>query len=73
MKIKPRPLAELTEEAIHILYRELGTADTVRFLRQFSTGFGNYTEERAARGDEETLDEVLDAIKARRNEKASSK
>lgn len=69
MNLTQKPLAELTEEAMQILYRELGTADTVRFLRQFSTGFGNYTEERSARSDEETLDDVLAAIKARRDER----
>jgi hypothetical protein len=68
MIVKQQPLAELTEEAMQILHRELGTADTIRFLRQFSTGFGNYTEERVARGNEETLDEVLAALKARRKQ-----
>lgn len=68
MNSKQKPLAELTEEALHVLHREFGTADTIRFLRQFSTGFGNYTDERAAASDE-SLDEVIDAIKARRNER----
>ena len=72
MNLKNKPLAELTEDAIRILYKELGAADTVRFLRQFSTGFGNYTEERAAT-DDETLDEVLAAIKAQRVQKLSGK
>jgi hypothetical protein len=73
MNVKQKPLAELTEEALQILYRELGTVNTVRFLRQFSTGFGNYTAERAARGEEETLDELLDEIKARRTDNQSPK
>lgn len=57
---------ELTEEALSILQRELGTANTIRFIRQFSSGFGDYTAERAAHPDE-TLDELLDAIKTRRH------
>jgi hypothetical protein len=64
--MQSKPMAELTEEAIQILYRELGVVNTVRFLRQFSTGLGNYTRERAAREDPETLDELLRAIKERR-------
>lgn len=65
MNVKQQPLVELTEEALMILQRELGTANTIRFIRQFSTGFGDYTAERAAQ-QEETLDELLDAIKTRR-------
>lgn len=42
-----RPLAEITTEAIRVLTREMGPADTMRFLRQFFPGTGNYTEERA--------------------------
>jgi len=46
MPVETRPLAGITQEAIHILYRELGVVDTARFLRQFTLGYGNYTEER---------------------------
>jgi hypothetical protein len=72
MTMQSKPLAELTEEAIQILYRELGVVNTVRFLRQFSTGLGNYTRERAEREDQETLDELLKAIKERRATSKSS-
>ena len=72
MNLTQKPLAELTEEAMQILYRELGTADTVRFLRQFSTGIGNYTEDRSARDGDESLDDVLAALSARREKKESS-
>jgi hypothetical protein len=65
MNVKQVPLVALTEEALTILQRELGTANTIRFIRQFSSGFGDYTAERAAAQDE-TLDELLDAIKSRR-------
>lgn len=68
MNRKQKPLVELTEEALQILQRELGTADTIRFLRQFSTGLGNYTDERATSEDKETLDELLNTIKSRRTE-----
>ena len=38
--------AELTEEAIEILCREMGVVRTIRFLQQFSNGRGDYTKER---------------------------
>jgi hypothetical protein len=60
-----RTLAEVTEDGLQVLFRELGIADTLRFLYQFTIDFGNYTKERAAH-DNEVLDEVLAAIKARR-------
>ena len=46
--IAERPLNELTQDAIRILYRELGVVETVRFLRQFTGGYGDYTAEREA-------------------------
>lgn len=39
-------------------YGELGIADTVRFLRQFSAGFSDYTVQRSAQPDE-TLEEII--------------
>jgi flagellar motility protein MotE (MotC chaperone) len=71
MNIKQQPLVELTEEALTVLQRELGTAKTIRFIRQFSVGFGDYTAERAVQ-PEETLDELLDEIKKRRLKKEAS-
>jgi hypothetical protein len=35
------PLAEVTRRALEILTRELGPADTVRFINQFTTGSGD--------------------------------
>lgn len=42
------PLAEVTRRAIQVLARELGPADTARFITQFSGGSGDYTAERDA-------------------------
>lgn len=61
-----RPLSELTQDAIHILYRELGVIETVRFLRQFTGGFGDYAAEREAMFGQKSLDELLAEIKDRR-------
>lgn len=54
-----QPLTEITQEALRLLYRELGLVNTIRFLNQFTTGFGNYTEERRALLENQTIDEVL--------------
>jgi hypothetical protein len=66
MSVEPRSLAELTQEAIRVLYRELGVVNTVRVLRQFTTGYGNYTEERDALFADKSLDDIVNEIKRRR-------
>ena len=60
MTIPARPLAEITERAIAALVRELGVADTARFLREFGVGYGNYTEERDALFGHLSLEEVIE-------------
>ena len=59
MITETRPLIEITQEALRMLYRELGLVNTVRFLNQFTMGFGNYTEERRATTETQTLEDVL--------------
>jgi len=44
----------------------IGAADTVRFLGQFTTGSGNYTEERRQMVEETTLDDILHAVEQQR-------
>jgi hypothetical protein len=63
MNIQVQPLAELTQQAIEILYRELGVVATVRFLNQFTAGYGNYTKERESLFGELTMDQALAAVK----------
>jgi hypothetical protein len=63
MNVPAKPLAEVTERAIHVLSREMGVADTMRFLAQFQPGSGNYTEERAALFQDLTLDEILAQVR----------
>ena len=69
--IAERPLTELTQDAIRILYRELGVIETVRFLRQFTNGYGDYTAEREALLGQKSLSELLMAIKEQRTTVAS--
>lgn len=64
-----KPLAEVTQDALRILYRELGVVDTVRFLMQFSKGYGNYTEERDELFAGETLETLVAELKERRKQR----
>ena len=66
MKAPPQPVAEITATAIALLCRELGAVNTARFLNQFSTGVGNYTEERDAIVGDATVDQLVAEIKHRR-------
>jgi hypothetical protein len=61
-----RPLNEINLQAINLLYKELGVVDAVRFLKQFSQGYGNYTQEREALFANQTLDEIVSEIEKRR-------
>jgi hypothetical protein len=63
MTVYLRPLAEITQEAIRVLSREIGVADTLRFMGQFTTGSGNYTEERDRLFEGLTLDDILAEIR----------
>ncbi len=63
-----KPLSEVTQEAIAVLLREIGIINTVRFLNQFTGGFGNYTEEREQLFAELSMDEILTAIDQERND-----
>jgi hypothetical protein len=63
MNIQTKPLSDITQQALALLTKELGLADTVRFLNQFTTGYGDYTTERDALFVDLTLDELFSAIK----------
>jgi hypothetical protein len=66
MSPKIKPLSRVNEETIQLLTKELGAADTARFIRQFTTGTGDYTEERRERFAETSLDDLLEEIEERR-------
>ena len=61
-----RPLIEINQQAIHLLYKELGVVDAVRFLKQFTQGFGDYTREREVLFANKSLDDIVSEIKKRR-------
>jgi len=66
MTVMTKPLAEITQEAIGILCREMGIVNTLRFVNQFTAGYGNYTEERDTLFGEMSLDEITAEIKRTR-------
>lgn len=61
-----RPLIEINQQAINLLYKELGVVDAVRFLKQFTQGYGNYTQEREVLFAKKSLDEIVGEIEKRR-------
>jgi hypothetical protein len=67
MNVQTTPLSEVTRHAINLLCKEVGIVNTVRFLTQFSSGYGNYTEEREVLFKDLTLDEILAAMKTAPN------
>jgi len=64
MNVQTKPLSEITQQAIDLLFKELGIVNTIRFLNQFTTGYGDYTQEREALFKDLTLDEILTAMKS---------
>ena len=66
MIAEPRPLAEITQTALKVLYREIGVVNTVRFINQFTTGYGDYTKERDQLYAHLTLDDLVTEIKRQR-------
>ena len=63
MSVQPKSLNQITQDAIAILMKEIGIANTLRFLNQFSTGYGNYTEDRKALFQDLTLTELLQQMR----------
>jgi len=61
-----RPLMEVNQQAISLLYKELGVVDAVRFLKQFTQGYGNYTQEREVIFANKSLDDIVSEIEKRR-------
>jgi hypothetical protein len=61
--VEMKPLAEITQDAVRILCEKIGIVNTIRFVNQFTTGYGNYTEEREALFADLTLDDIVAEIK----------
>ena len=67
MVVEGKPLAEITQDALSVLCKEIGIVNTVRFVSQFTVGYGNYTEERERLFAHMTLDDIVAEIKRGRS------
>jgi predicted transcriptional regulator len=67
MNMQTRPVSEISRRATHILFKEMGVVDTIRFLNQFSVGRGNYTKERDNWLGDISMDDAIAQIKAKKN------
>lgn len=63
MTVPVRPLHEINDQALRLLVREMGAADAARFISQFTTGFGDYTEQRKELNEGLTMEEAVREIK----------
>jgi hypothetical protein len=61
-------LALIRQEGLKALNSRLGTAGTVVFMRQFESGYGDYTEERENKLKDITLDDIISSIRKRKGE-----
>ena len=66
MSVEIRPLAEINQQAMQLLYRELGVVNAVRFLKQFTPGLGDYTRERDSLLGGKTLEQIVGEIEQTR-------
>jgi hypothetical protein len=66
MNVQTMSLKEVERAGLAALSRELGTVGLIRFLQLFETGYGDYTAERHQWLDDQSLDEILARIEARR-------
>jgi hypothetical protein len=66
MTVLLKPLAGINQEAIRVLTREIGVANTLRFINQFTSGTGNYTEERREMHSGMEIDDLVAETQRRR-------
>lgn len=62
MNMQAKSLSEITRYAIDILAKDMGVVATMRFLNQFTAGYGNYTEDREVMVKDLTLDDAISAM-----------
>jgi hypothetical protein len=66
MSLEVKPLVEINRRAMSLLYRELGVVDAVRFLKQFTSGLGDYAQEREVLFASKTLEQIVSEIEQMR-------
>ena len=60
---RTRTAVEINTAGLQALIRELGLADTARFLQQYGPGLGDYTAERDALLGDLSMDEVEQLVR----------
>jgi hypothetical protein len=65
-----KTLNRIREEGISVLNERLGPADTIRFMRQFDNGYGDYTRDREKILGNQSLNEIIEACDKLRAEEA---
>ncbi|PID76613.1 MAG: hypothetical protein CSB24_05730 [Deltaproteobacteria bacterium] len=68
MNTQTKPVSEINRQATHILFKEMGSVDTIRFLNQFSIGQGDYTKERDSWLNGISMNDAIAEIKAGKNQ-----
>ena len=59
-------LSAIRQAGFKALTKELGATGTVLFIRQFESGYGNYTEERDDMLKDITLSDIVESIQMRK-------
>ena len=67
MVIEARSLVDITQDAFEVLYKEIGIVNTLRFISQFTMGYGDYTREREELFAGLTLKDIVTEVKRRRD------
>lgn len=70
-------VSDLTDEQIRkmglkVLLQALGQVGTIRFLQQFETGHGDYTQDRSQWLGNLSVDELVEKIESRRKAHSES-
>ncbi len=65
-KNENRLLIEINKQAIGLVLNELDIIDAVRFLKQFTQGFGNYSKARENLFNILSREEIVNEIQKRR-------
>lgn len=66
MTVQPMTLEEIRLQGLEALMRQLGPVGMVRFLQQFETGRGDYTEDRRRWLEAERVREIARDVQAAR-------
>ena len=64
--------AQITSTAIELLCREIGPANTARFIGQFTIGSGDYTRDRDAIVGARSVSDIVSEIKSQRTKLTTS-